>query len=79
LKIRPLFIYGSERIPEGVVPSTSVSSCIAKAIFTLAWFPPDHLSLAIPIIMARRMSEDLKSSFITKRPAVAYPEHRASV
>jgi hypothetical protein len=42
-----------------------------------SWFPPDHLSLAIPIGIARRMSEDLESSFITKRPAVAYPEHRA--
>jgi len=44
-----------------------------------SWFPPDHLSLAIPIIIARRMSEDLESSFITKRPAVAYPDHRASI
>jgi uncharacterized protein (DUF169 family) len=43
------------------------------------WFPPDHLSLAIPLKMARRMSEDLESSFIVKRSAVAYPRHRTTV
>jgi uncharacterized protein (DUF169 family) len=44
-----------------------------------SWFPPDHLSLAIPLKMARRMSEDLDSSFIVKRSAVAYPRHRTTV
>jgi hypothetical protein len=44
-----------------------------------SWFPPDHLSLAIPLKMARRMSEDLDSSFIVKRSAVAYPKHRTTV
>jgi hypothetical protein len=44
-----------------------------------SWFPPDHLSLAIPMKMARRMSEDLESSFIVKRPNVAYPEQRMGV
>lgn len=39
------------------------------------WFPPDLLSLAIPIKIARRMSEDLEVSFIVKRSTVAYPEH----
>jgi hypothetical protein len=43
-----------------------------------SWFPPDHLSLAIPLKMARRMSEDLDSSFIIKRSAVAYPKHRTT-
>jgi hypothetical protein len=43
------------------------------------WFPPDHLSLAIPIRIARRMSEDLDDSFIVKRPTVAYPEQRVTV
>lgn len=43
------------------------------------WFPSDHLSLAIPVRMARRMSEDLESSFIIKRPTVAYPERRTPV
>jgi hypothetical protein len=44
-----------------------------------SWFPPDHLSLAIPIRIARRMSEDLEDSFIVKRPIVAYPEQRVAV
>jgi hypothetical protein len=44
-----------------------------------SWFLPDHLSLAIPIKIARRMSEDLESSFIVKRPTVAYPEHRTGI
>jgi len=44
-----------------------------------SWFPPDHLSLAIPIKIARRMSEDLNDSFIVKRPRVAYPEQRVTV
>lgn len=44
-----------------------------------SWFPPDHLSLAIPIKIARRISEDLESSFIVKRPTVAYPEHRTGI
>ena len=41
-----------------------------------SWFPEDHLSLAIPIKIARCMANDLSSSFIMKRPTVAYPEHR---
>jgi hypothetical protein len=43
------------------------------------WFPQDHLSLAIPIKMAKRMADDLEDSFVTKRPFVAYPEHRVEV
>jgi hypothetical protein len=38
-----------------------------------SWFPEDHLSLAIPIKMARRMCDDMPNSFVTKRPKVAYP------
>jgi hypothetical protein len=41
-----------------------------------SWFPPDHLSIAFPIKIAKRISEDLESSFIIKRPTVAYPDHR---
>jgi hypothetical protein len=44
-----------------------------------AWFPRDHLSLAIPIMIARRMAEDLDESFITKRPFVAYPAQRIQI
>ena len=40
------------------------------------WFPEDHLSLAIPIRIARRMAYDLENSFITRRPTVAYPAQR---
>ena len=39
-----------------------------------SWFPPDHLSIALPIKMAKRISEDLENSFIIKRPNVAYPK-----
>ena len=41
-----------------------------------SWFPQDHLSLAIPMKVARRMAQDLESSFIIKRPNVAYPDER---
>lgn len=44
-----------------------------------SWFPADHLSMAIPISVARRMAEDLDESFIMKRPYVAYPERRTKV
>jgi len=44
-----------------------------------SWFPQDHLSLALPIKIARRMADDLEDSFITKRPTVAYPEHRIGI
>jgi len=44
-----------------------------------SWFPQDYLSLAIPIKVARRMAQDLESSFIIKRPSVAYPEKRTTL
>jgi hypothetical protein len=43
------------------------------------WFPSDHLSMAIPIKIARQMANDLEDSFITKRPLVAYPEKRMKI
>lgn len=43
------------------------------------WFPQDHLSLAIPIKIARRMADDLEHSFIAKRPFIAYPKQRAQI
>lgn len=52
LKIRPLCVYGSQEIPEGVTPSTSVSSCVARAIFTLATRQETP-----PIYVAAGMSE----------------------
>lgn len=47
LNSRPLCVYGSEIIPTGVAPSTSVSSCVARAILTLAFrekTPPIYVS-----------------------------------
>jgi hypothetical protein len=38
------------------------------------WFPENLLGLGIPIKLAVGMCEDLESSFIIKRPHVAYPE-----
>ena len=33
LKAKPLCVYGSDKIPDGAVPITSVDRCLAKAIF----------------------------------------------
>ena len=40
------------------------------------WFPENLLGLGIPIKIAVGMCEDLDSSFVIKRPHVAYPEVR---
>lgn len=37
------------------------------------WFPQDYLSVGIPFITAKKMAKGLASSFIKKRPKVAYP------
>lgn len=37
------------------------------------WFPQDYLSVGIPFTTAKQMTENLASSFIRKRPKVAYP------
>jgi hypothetical protein len=37
LKTQPLCVYGSNVIPEGAVPSTSISTCIARAVVTVAF------------------------------------------
>jgi hypothetical protein len=37
LQNRPLCIYGSKTIPDGTIPSTSISRCIAQAIATVAF------------------------------------------
>ena len=36
LKKRSICVYGSDSIPEGAVPSTNISSCLAKAILSLS-------------------------------------------
>jgi hypothetical protein len=77
-------------VPQGASCSSFVSyasgmvqNAPASAVFVgpcdptgNSWFPQDLLSLAIPIKIAREMAEDLESSFIAKRPSVAYPEQR---
>ena len=40
------------------------------------WFPPSMMAVAMPILTARRLVENLDASFIMKRPKVAYPEQR---
>jgi uncharacterized protein (DUF169 family) len=37
LETRPLCVYGSKTIPDGIVPSTSLSRCVAQAIATVAF------------------------------------------
>ena len=52
LTSRPLCAYGSKRIPESAMPSTSVSPCVAKAILTLAFRKE-----AAPIYVSAEMPE----------------------
>jgi len=40
------------------------------------WFPPDMMSLALPIDLAGRMYRDLPESFLVKRSSVAFPSRR---
>ena len=39
------------------------------------WFPEDHMALGIPLKLAIGIYEDFDSSFVAKRPHVAYPGH----
>lgn len=38
-----------------------------------SWMPPDIMSLAVPLSLARSMAENVDSSFIIKRSEVAFP------
>ena len=40
------------------------------------WFPQNFMSMGIPFNIAKQMAEDADSSFIGKRPKIAYPERR---
>jgi hypothetical protein len=40
------------------------------------WLPPEMMTLSIPISIAERMAGDADSSFLAKRPKVAFPEKR---
>lgn len=44
-----------------------------------AWFPPEMMSLAIPLQMARKMAENMEGSFLAKRPQVAFPAKRLAM
>ena len=43
-----------------------------------AWFPESHLVIGLPIKVSRQMCEDLKDSFIEKKPSLAYPKRRVN-
>lgn len=36
LNLRPLCVYGADKIPQGAVPSYTIDRCIAKAVYTAA-------------------------------------------
>jgi hypothetical protein len=40
--------------------------------------PPDLMAIGLPVVVARRVAENIDRSFITKRPSVAFPDHRAA-
>ncbi|MBM4237784.1 MAG: hypothetical protein FJ151_04790 [Euryarchaeota archaeon] len=44
-----------------------------------SWFPEEHLAIAMPISMARRMCDDLERSFIVKKPGTAFPRKRVDL
>jgi len=51
LNSRPLCVYGSNTIPTGVAPSTSLSWCVAMAIATVAFrekTPPIYIAATMP-------------------------------
>ncbi len=46
LQLRPLCVYGTDKIPEGAVPSYTIDRCIAKAVYISAFFketPPLYI------------------------------------
>jgi hypothetical protein len=73
LETRPLCVYGSMKIPEGTVPSTSAGPCIAKAIVTMAFHEKTP-----PIYIAGHMPEPCCGGglahfgFITFNPGIKY-------
>ncbi len=40
------------------------------------WFPPDFMTMGIPIGLAQLMAADLDESFLIKRAHIAFPERR---
>ncbi len=43
------------------------------------WFPPEYMSIGIPLKIAEGMHEDLNNSFAVKRPEVASPQTRDKI
>lgn len=43
------------------------------------WFPEGQMAIGIPVNVARRMSEGLEGSFLTRRRSVAFPENREKI
>ena len=43
------------------------------------WFPPEMMSMSIPLHVACRMEEDLEHSFIKKHPETAFPSERYEI
>lgn len=46
LQLRPLYVYSTDKIPEGAVPSYTIDRCIAKAVYVSAFFketPPLYI------------------------------------
>jgi hypothetical protein len=43
------------------------------------WFPAEFMALGIPMKLAMGIYEDLDSSFVVKRPHVAYPEAHGDI
>jgi uncharacterized protein (DUF169 family) len=49
LQLRPLCVYGTDKIPNNAVPSFTIDRCIAKAVYTAALFeetPPLYIEAA---------------------------------
>jgi hypothetical protein len=44
-----------------------------------AWFPPELMSLSVPLPLARRMAANIDDSFLKKRTGVAFPDKRMAV
>ncbi|MBI0582915.1 MAG: DUF169 domain-containing protein [Methanomassiliicoccus sp.] len=44
-----------------------------------AWLPPDLMTMAVPLALARSMAENVDASFLSKRAEVAFPARRLSL
>lgn len=67
--------------PAGLTESTNKNDIIIGPTDPTGnyWFPENYLSIGIPFDIASQMALDLDSSFIMKRPKVAFPTNRMSI